>query len=141
MHTEDIMNKICINTRDELNLIDLDLVACINASGNYSNVLYIDGNKIMVSLGLSQFETIIKDAINKQGISNTFVRLGRSVIINNRYLRQINILKQKLTLSDRGTHAYQLTVPKNLLKNYKELIRKSYIGDNKHSDKQNDDEV
>ena len=141
MHTEDIMNKICINTRDELNLIDLDLVACINASGTYSNVLYIDGNKIMVSLGLSQFETIIKDAINKQGISNTFVRLGRSVIINNRYLRQINILKQKLTLSDRGTHAYQLTVPKNLLKNYKELIRKSYIGDNKHSDKQNDDEV
>ena len=141
MHTEDIMNKICINTRDELNLIDLDLVACINASGNYSNVLYIDGNKIMVSLGLSQFETIIKDAINKQGISNTFVRLGRSVIINNRYLRQINILKQKLTLSDRGTHAYQLTVPKNLLKNYKELIRKSYISDNNHSNKQNDDEV
>lgn len=141
MHTEDIMNKICINTRDELNLIDLDLVACINASGNYSNVLYIDGNKIMVSLGLSQFETIIKDAINKQGIANTFVRLGRSVIINNRYLRQINILKQKLTLSDRGTHAYQLTVPKNLLKNYKELIRISYIGNINHSDKQKDDDI
>lgn len=122
------MNIICINTRDELNLIDLDLVACIHASGNYSNVMYIDGNKIMVSVGLSQFETIIKDAINKQHMANTFVRLGRSVIVNNRFLSQINILKQKLTLSDRGTHAYQLTVPKNLLKNYKELIRKSYTG-------------
>lgn len=122
------MNIICINTRDELNLIDLDLVACIQASGNYSNVMYIDGNKIMVSVGLSQFETIIKDAISKQQMANTFVRLGRSVIVNNRYLSQINILKQKLTLSDRGTHAYQLTVPKNLLKNYKELIRKSYTG-------------
>lgn len=122
------MNIICINTRDELNLIDLDLVACIHASGNYSNIMYIDGNKIMVSVGLSQFETIIKDAINKQRMANTFVRLGRSVIVNNRYLSQINILKQKLTLSDRGTHAYQLTVPKSLLKNYKELIRKSYTG-------------
>ncbi|MBD5390961.1 hypothetical protein HDR67_03035 [bacterium] len=122
------MNIVCINTRDELNLIDLDLVACIHASGNYSNVMYIDGNKIMVSVGLSQFETIIKDAINKQRMANTFVRLGRSVIVNNRYLSQINILKQKLTLSDRGTHAYQLTVPKSLLKNYKELIRKSYTG-------------
>lgn len=40
------MNIICINTRDELNLIDLDLVACINASGNYSNVMYIDGKKL-----------------------------------------------------------------------------------------------
>lgn len=122
------MNIICINTRDELNLIDLDLVACINASGNYSNVMYIDGNKLLVSVGLSLFEIIIKDSVLKQQLPNTFVRLGRSVIINNRYLSQINILKQKLTLSDRGTHAYQLTVPKNLLKNYKELIRKSYSG-------------
>lgn len=122
------MNIICINTRDELNLIDLDLVACIQASGNYSNIMYIDGNKIMVSVGLSQFEIIIIDAINKQQMANTFVRLGRSVIVNNRYLSQINILKQKLTLSDRGSHAYQLTVPKSLLKDYKELIRKSYVG-------------
>lgn len=122
------MNIICINTRDELNLIDLDLVACIQASGNYSNIMYIDGNKIMVSVGLSQFEIIIIDAINKQQMANTFVRLGRSVIVNNRYLSQINVLKQKLTLSDRGSHAYQLTVPKSLLKDYKELIRKSYVG-------------
>lgn len=122
------MNIICINTRDELNLIDLDLVACINANGNYSNVMYIDGNKIMVSVGLSQFESIIKDCSIKHQSANTFVRLGRSVIINNRFLSQINILKQKLTLSDRGVHAYQLTVPRNLLKSYKELIRKSYSG-------------
>ncbi len=120
------MNIICINTRDELNLIDLDLVACISASGNYSNIMYIDGNKIMVSVGLSQFEAIIKDSTAKKHLPDTFVRLGRSVIVNNRYLSQINVLKQKLTLSDRGTHAYQLTVPKNLLRSYKELIRKSY---------------
>ncbi|MCH5216390.1 MAG: LytTR family transcriptional regulator DNA-binding domain-containing protein [Muribaculaceae bacterium] len=122
------MNIICINTRDELNLIDLDLVACINANGNYSNVMYIDGNKLMVSIGLSQFESIIKDAVSKQNKPNTFIRLGRSVIVNNHYLSQINVLKQTLTLSDRGTHAYRLTVPKNLLKSYKELIRKSFIG-------------
>lgn len=133
------MNIICINSRDELNLIDLDLVACINANGNYCNVMYIDGNKIMVSVGLSQFEIIIKDAVTKQQSPNTFVRLGRSVIVNNRYLSQINILKQKLTLSDRGTHAYQLTVPKNLLKSYKELIRKSYSGNsNLHSNEELD---
>ncbi len=126
------MNKICINSRDELNLIDLDLVACISASGNYSNVMYIDGNKILVSVGLSHFEAIIKDAVSKQDSANTFVRLGRSIIVNNRYLSQINILKQRLTLSDRGTHAYQLTVPKTLLKNYKELIRNSYTSYNKN---------
>lgn len=128
------MNIICINTRDELNLIDLDLVACINASGNYSNVLYIDGNKLMVSVGLSQFENIIKDVVTKEKVPNTFVRLGRSVIVNNRFLSQINVLKQTLTLSDHGTHAYKLTVPKNLLKSYKELIRKSYYGNDSRKD-------
>ncbi|MGM9799618.1 MAG: hypothetical protein ACI30M_02895 [Muribaculaceae bacterium] len=128
------MNVICINTRDELNLVDLDLVACINASGNYSNVMYIDGNKLLVSIGLSQFEAIIKDAASRQTEPSTFVRLGRSVIVNNRYLSQINLIKQKITLSDRGTHAYQLTVPKTLLRSYKELIRKSYSGNSNLSE-------
>lgn len=124
------MNIVCINTRDELNLIDLDLVACVKASGNYSNVMYIDGKKIMVSVGLSVFEGIIKDAVAKRALANTFVRLGRSVIINNRYLSQINILNQKVILSDFGTHAYHLSAPKNVLKSYKELIRNSYSGNN-----------
>lgn len=133
------MNIICVNTRDELNLIDLDLVACINASGNYSIFMYIGGNKIMVSVGISQFEIIIKDAATKQESANSFVRIGRSIIVNNRYLCQINILKQKIILSDRGVHAYQLTVPKNLLKSYKELIRKSYSGNrNLHGDEEHD---
>lgn len=122
------MNIICINSRDELNLIDLDKVACINANGNYSNVMYIDGIKILVSVGLSQMEEIIRDAASRKEGENTFVRLGRSVIVNNRYLSQINVLKQKVTLSDRGTHAYQLTVPKNLIRSYKEMIRRSYPG-------------
>ena len=129
------MTIICINTRDELNLIDLDLVACINASGNYCNVMYIHGNKIIVSVSLTQFEIIINDAITKQKSLNTFIRLGRSVIVNNRYLCQINTLKQRVTLSDRGIHTYQLTVPKTLLKSYKELIRKDYSGKSNLFDK------
>lgn len=123
------MAVICINTRDELNLIDLDLVACIKANGNYSNIMYIDGNKLLVSVGLSQFETIIKETAARRNTKNTFVRLGRSIIINGRYLSQINIPKQKLMLSDHGTHVYQLTLPKNLLKSLKELVRKTYSGD------------
>lgn len=120
------MNKICINNRDELNLIDLDQVACIQACGNFSNVMYIDGNKIMVSVGLSQIEVLIQVAINRNNLINTFVRLGRSVIVKNKFFSQINVIKQKVTLSDKGRHVYQLTVPKNLFKSYKELMRSSY---------------
>ncbi|MDE7135599.1 MAG: LytTR family transcriptional regulator [Muribaculaceae bacterium] len=123
------MNIICINSRDELNLIDLDKIACIQANGNYSNLMYIEGQKLMISIGLSQFEQIINraagDSANESG-GNPFVRLGRSVIINKRYLTQISMVKQKLLLSDRGKHAYQLIVPKQTLKAFKDLIRAQY---------------
>lgn len=120
------MNTVCINSRDELNLIDLDLVACIQANGNYSNVMYIDGYKTMVSLGLSQVEEIISRNMSREGKPNPFVRLGRSVIVNSRYLSQINMLQQRLSLSDGGKHSYQLKVPKHLLREYKDLIRKQF---------------
>lgn len=120
------MNIICINSRDELNLIDLDLIACVQANGNYSNVMYIDGYKTMVSLGLSHVEEIIRHNMSKKGKANPFVRLGRSIIVNSRYLSQINLLQQRLTLSDGGKHCYQLNVPKHILREYKDLIRKQF---------------
>ena len=55
-----------------------------------------------------------------------FVRLGRSLIINQRYLTEISILKQKLILSDNDGHSFALNVPKPLLKEYKEKINEFY---------------
>lgn len=120
------MNTICINSRDELNLIDLDLVACVKADGNYSNIMYIEGYKLMITLGLTQLLNIINLSFSKRGGVNPFVRLGRSVIINSRFLTQINLQQQRLTLSDGGKHSYQLTVPKQMLREYKDLLRKQY---------------
>lgn len=123
------MNIICINSRDELNLVDLDKIACVQANGNYSNIMYIEGQKLMISIGLSQFEQIINKAAEKTADgsgTNPFVRLGRSVIINKRYLTQISMTKQKLLLSDRGKHAYQLIVPRQTLKAFKDTIRAQY---------------
>ena len=94
------MLKLCINSRDELFVLDLDKVAYIQASGNYSRIVYIGGMP--------------------------FVRLGRSLLVNQTYLTHINVLKQRLTLSDNQEHSYVLDVPKALLKAYKDLIRKSF---------------
>lgn len=119
------MNRLCLNSRDELLIIDLDKIVCLQANGNYTNILYIDGLKTMISLGLSKMESLIKAAI----LVNTpspFIRMGRSYIINQKYLSQINVLKQQLTLSDYGKHHYTITIPKQLLKEYREIIRRKY---------------
>ena len=119
------MLKLCINSRDELFVLDLDKVAYIQASGNYSRIVYIGGMQMMITLGLSKLEGMIKMFVPKDRRS-PFVRLGRSLLVNQTYLTHINVLKQRLTLSDNQEHSYVLDVPKALLKAYKDLIRKSF---------------
>ena len=53
---------MCINSRDELFVLDLDKVAYIQASGNYSRIVYIGGMQMMITLGLSKLEGMIKMA-------------------------------------------------------------------------------
>lgn len=119
------MLKLCINSRDELFVLDLDRVAYIQASGNYSRIVYIGGMQTMITLGLSKLEDLIKMTIPKERRS-PFVRLGRSLIVNQTFLSHINVLKQRLTLSDNQEHSYVLEVPKTLLKAYKDLIRRGF---------------
>ena len=119
------MLKLCINSRDELFVLDLDKVAYIQASGNYSRIVYIGGMQMMITLGLSKLEGMIKMIVPKDRRS-PFVRLGRSLLVNQTYLTHINVLKQRLTLSDNQEHSYVLDVPNALLKAYKDLIRKSF---------------
>ena len=119
------MLKLCINSRDELFVLDLDKVAYIQASGNYSRIVYIGGMQMMITLGLSKLEGMIKMIVPKDRRS-PFVRLGRSLLVNQTYLTHINVLKQRLTLSDNQEHSYVRDVPKALLKAYKDLIRKSF---------------
>ena len=116
---------MCINSRDELFVLDLDKVAYIQASGNYSRIVYIGGMQMMITLGLSKLEGMIKMIVPKDRRS-PFVRLGRSLLVNQTYLTHINVLKQRLTLSDNQEQSYVLDVPKALLKAYKDLIRKSF---------------
>jgi DNA-binding LytR/AlgR family response regulator len=54
----------------------------------------------------------------------TFVRIGRSLIINLNHVYQINISRQSLVLQDRDS-TYTLSASKEALKALKEFIEKS----------------
>lgn len=120
------MYKLCINARDELLIIDLEKIAFFQANGNYTHLNYILGETHLLTIGLSKVEDLIRITWPKEKPS-PFIRLGRSLIINQNYLSEINVLKQKITLSDRGEHSYALSVPKPLLKEYKEKINEMYV--------------
>ena len=98
------------------------MIAVVKADGNYSQVVYIMGKELTLTMGISKLETILK---SYNGKKNRFVRLGRSIIINHSYLSKVDILKQILVLSDNGKNEIRVSIPKNILKSYKNAIAKS----------------
>ena len=120
------MRKLCLNSRDQLLIVDLDLVAFFQANGNYTRMTYIGGTSHLLSQGLSKVEEYLRQAWPKDAKS-PFIRLGRSLIINQDYLSEINMLRQRLVLSDRGQNNFALAIPKPLLKKYKENIYEIYL--------------
>lgn len=118
------MSKFCLNTRDDMLIIDLELLAFAHANGNYTEITYISGQKQLITIGLSKVEDLIRSSRAKG--SSTFVRMGRSLIINQQWVYAINILKQRLVLSDYCNHSFAIQVPKQLLKEYKKAMAQRY---------------
>ena len=123
------MKKICLNNRDEMIMLFVDNIAYIMADGNYTKICFIGGMTTVLSFGISKVETLVS-ASYADGEVSPFVRLGRSVIINQWFLYDINVLKQHLVLSDCMKNTITLKLPKPLLKKYKDLVSKSTIKKN-----------
>ena len=126
------MPKICYNTRDELVIVDLDKTAYIQAGGNYSLVVFITGQKMTVTAGISKIEQMIARAYGK-GVKSDYVRLGRSVIFNQRFLLKIDVLKQALILGDTLHPALTLRIPKSLVRGYKNVVEQQFAKTHPHA--------
>ena len=89
--------KLLIHTVNEAYSFNPNQIICIEADGNYSNLHLSNGNEYLLSFQLGQVESIIKE---KQSYSNySFVRVGKSLIINMDELICVNITKQTLEMN------------------------------------------
>lgn len=107
-------------------MLFVDNIAYIMADGNYTKICYIGGMNTVLAFGLSKVEKMISESYTIGQVS-PFVRLGRSVIINQLFLYDINLLKQHLVLSDCMKNTITLKLPKALLKKYKDLVSRSTV--------------
>ncbi|MDY3847890.1 MAG: hypothetical protein SOZ58_06180 [Prevotella sp.] len=112
------MIKGYIKNRDELLVLHIDNIAYLLADGNYTKIVYIGGIQVVITMGISKVEEIICQQTGDDD-SNKFVRLGRSLVINQKFLHHINVAKQKLTLFDGNKNTLTLQLPKQLLRTYK----------------------
>ena len=70
-------------------------------------------------MNLGRIQEVLDEKLKEHAI--IFARVGKRYIVNLNYIYSINILKQKLTLSDGYMFAYQLDIAKDALKKLKDL--------------------
>ena len=114
-------NYLIITNSNELVRIPIDKIIYILSDGDYSTLVQTDKKEKMFTVNLGSFETLIESQLKNK--SDTFIRIGRSLIINKNYIYCINPNKQQLILSDRHfQHYFELTASKEALKQLKALI-------------------
>lgn len=95
---------LMISTSTEMVRLREDNVVCITSDGNYSHICAIGGEKFIVASQLGQIERLISEQLPSS--YGYFIRIGRGLIINLRYLCYINITRQKLYLLDSSGKKY-----------------------------------
>ena len=114
--------QLIISTSIDLVRIAPNKIIYIASDGNYSTLVQTDNEVRMLSYQLGQIEKMISTQLGSDG--ETFIRIGKSLIINRSYIYFINIPKQKLILSDVASFSHSVTASKEALRQLKEFIEK-----------------
>lgn len=113
-------NILLFSTRDELTRIRLERVMYFEADANYTKVVFSNGLTATLLTSLVHLEKLIAGVLIEK--NSIFVRIGKRYIINSAYLFQINVLRQRLVLSDlMSPYTATLSVSKDALRKLKAL--------------------
>ena len=112
-------NKVLIiSTVNELVRVKSERVVYINSDGNYSTMVLHDKSEHVFTMNLAHCQQLIEDQLGKE--AETFIRLGKQLIINREYIFKINVNRQVLVMADMAlNHVFSLTASKEALRQLK----------------------
>jgi DNA-binding LytR/AlgR family response regulator len=106
--------KLLIHAVNEAYSFAPEQIVCIEADGNYCNFYLSNGNSYLLSYQLGQIESIIKEQLSYSSYS--FVRVGKSLIVNADEVLCVNLTKQTLELSTTSGEKLQFSASREALK-------------------------
>lgn len=112
--------KIYLESRTELRIVDLSDVLYLQASHNYTDFVYADGRTKSELANLSVLEAQIAEVVSRQGITNPFVRVGRSLLVNTSSIEVLSLKLKKIVF--RTTPPTSITVSIPLLRTLKKTM-------------------
>lgn len=111
---------IYFKTRDELLRLDTGSIVYFEAQGNYTKIILANGYEGLVCMNLAKMQERLTSRLQEK--AKRFVRVGKSHIINTGFLLQVTPLRQVLVLSDQKSFSYELSVSKEALRIFMNMI-------------------
>ncbi len=119
---------LCLDTRDESYRVNPSNIVYFEADGNYTNFVLCNKSRGVLLMNLSQVQEMLTKRLGENAA--IFERVGRRFIVNSNYIYHIEVVRQKLSLSDGVNFEYQLPISKDALKKLRE---KSTFGTSRHT--------
>ena len=121
------MEWLRISTSTELVRVATDEIVYVRADGNYSDLVLTNGKSRKMTFQLHFFDEVFQQLQN-----NMFTRVGRSLIVNKRYIHVINLTEQILIFSGQQIKGdiKPVNVSRDALKQLKELLENEKGVDN-----------
>ena len=112
---------IIISNANELVRVRPERVVYVESDGNYSKMVLHDKTEHVFTMNLAHCQQLIEEQLGKE--AETFIRIGKQLIINRAYVFKININKQVLIMSDMLlNHTFTLSASKEALKQLKAYL-------------------
>lgn len=120
-------NKVLIiSNANELVRIKPERVVYVKSDGNYSTIVLHDKTEQVFTMNLAHCQQLIEEQLGKE--AETFIRIGKQLIVNRAYIFKINPTKQQLIMSNIEVNlAIELQASKEALKQLKAYLE-STIG-------------
>lgn len=120
------MEWLRISTSTEMVRVATEEIVYVRADGNYSDLMLTNGRSRKMTFQIHFFDDVFK-----QLHRNMFVRVGRSLIVNKRYIYVINLTDQMMSFSGQQikSEIAPVRVSREALKMLKEQLENEKGGD------------
>lgn len=117
---------IIISNANELVRIKPERIVYVVSEGNYSTMVLHDKTEHVFTMNLAHCQLLMEKQLGKE--AETFIRIGKQLIVNRTYIFKVNPTKQQLIMSDMEVNnAIELQASKEALKQLKAYLE-STIG-------------
>ena len=125
-HKEVGSKVLIISNTNELVRVKPERVVYVESDGNYSTMVLHDRTEHLFTMNLAHCQQLIEQQLGKE--VETFIRIGKQLIVNRAYIFKINVNHQQLVMADMALNeAFTLQASKEALKQLKTYLE-STIG-------------